>query len=69
MSLNSTLPLSPFTALTLPLLPLLLFLSLAEPAPKTKRMPVAPKDGFLLENVTMETITAIPYDIIKEGLQ
>ena len=41
----------------------------AEPVPKTKRMPVAPRAGCLLENVKMETITAIPYDIVKEGLQ
>lgn len=35
----------------------------------TKRLPKGPRDGFTLENVSMETITAIPYDIVKEGLQ
>mmetsp|Transcript_37501 Transcript_37501/g.83463 ORF Transcript_37501/g.83463 Transcript_37501/m.83463 type:complete len:164 (-) Transcript_37501:507-998(-) len=40
-----------------------------EKAPSTKRVPAGPRPGFLLENVKMETITAIPYDIIKEGLQ
>lgn len=39
-----------------------------EPAPKTKRHPVGPRGGFMLQNVTMETITAIPYDILKEGV-
>ena len=37
-------------------------------APKCKRQPKGPRDGFTLENVTPDTITAIPYDIIKEGL-
>lgn len=40
-----------------------------EKPPVTKRLPKAPRDGFTLENVKMETITAIPYDIVKEGLQ
>jgi hypothetical protein len=40
-----------------------------EKPPSTKRLPKGPRDGFTLENVTMETITAIPYDIVKEGLQ
>lgn len=40
-----------------------------ESVPSTKRMPAGPREGFMLENVKMETITAIPYDIIKEGLQ
>eukprot|EP00775_Hariotina_reticulata_P011896 gene11896-12040_t len=40
-----------------------------EKPPSTKRLPKAPRDGFTLENVKMETITAIPYDIVKEGLQ
>jgi len=31
-------------------------------------MPISPREGFTLENVQPETITAIPYDIIKEGL-
>jgi hypothetical protein len=35
----------------------------------TKRQPVQPREGFMLTNVKPETITAIPYDIIKEGLQ
>eukprot|EP00951_Prasinocladus_malaysianus_P018056 scaffold143380_cov45-Prasinocladus_malaysianus.AAC.3 len=38
------------------------------PAPKCKRQPVGPREGYTLENVKTETITAIPYDIIKEGL-
>lgn len=42
---------------------------LTEKPPSTKRLPVGPKPGFTLENVKMETITAIPYDIVKEGLQ
>ena len=33
-----------------------------------KRQPKGPRDGFILENVEMETITAVPYDILKEGL-
>ena len=40
-----------------------------EKAPKTKRNPVGTREGFVLENVVPETITAIPYDIVKEGLQ
>jgi hypothetical protein len=32
-------------------------------------MPDAPREGLMLENVKLETITAIPYDIVKEGLQ
>lgn len=47
---------------------LLLFVP-TEKAPVLKRLPKGPRDGFTLENVTMETITAIPYDIVKEGLQ
>jgi large subunit ribosomal protein L21e len=42
---------------------------ITEKPPSTKRLPKGPRDGFTLENVTMETITAIPYDIVKEGLQ
>jgi len=34
-----------------------------------KRQPKGPRDGFMLKNVKMETITAIPYDIVKEGIQ
>ena len=37
-------------------------------APKCKRLPKGPRDGFTLVNVQPETITAVPYDIIKEGL-
>lgn len=48
--------------------PLLLNL-ITEPVPKTKRFPDLPRAGVLLENVKLETITAIPYDIVKEGLQ
>ena len=35
----------------------------------TKRLPKGPREGFMLEGVKMETVTAIPYDIVKEGLQ
>ena len=41
----------------------------AEKAPPRKRPVASPRDGFMLENVKPETITAIPYDIIKEGVQ
>lgn len=45
------------------------FYAVAEkPAPR-KREVAQPRPGFLLEGVKMETITPIPYDIIKEGLQ
>jgi hypothetical protein len=27
-----------------------------------------PRDGYTLTNVAMETMTAIPYDILKEGI-
>eukprot|EP00891_Asterochloris_glomerata_P001566 jgi/Astpho2/1566/Aster-05435 len=38
--------------------------------PVTRKREVAqPRPGFTLENIKMQTITAIPYDIIKEGLQ
>mmetsp|Transcript_15683 Transcript_15683/g.46291 ORF Transcript_15683/g.46291 Transcript_15683/m.46291 type:complete len:165 (-) Transcript_15683:50-544(-) len=40
-----------------------------EPKPIVKRSPVGPRDGAMLKDVTLETITAIPYDIIKEGVQ
>ena len=40
-----------------------------EPAPVNKRLPKAPRaEGITLENVTMDSITAIPYDILKEGV-
>ena len=36
------------------------------PAPACKRVPKGPRTtGFTLENVTMETMTAVPYDILK----
>ena len=41
----------------------------AEPVPKTKRQIAGPRPGFTLGGVKAETITAIPYDIIKEGLK
>jgi hypothetical protein len=28
-----------------------------------------PRDGFMITDVKMQTVTAIPYDIVKEGLQ
>jgi len=40
-----------------------------EAAPNVKRQAQGTRGAFTLENVKMETITAIPYDIIKEGLQ
>lgn len=40
-----------------------------QPVPKTKRQPAGPRtEGIILENVQMESITAIPYDIVKEGI-
>ncbi|GFR42248.1 hypothetical protein Agub_g3142 [Astrephomene gubernaculifera] len=39
-----------------------------EEAPKTKRVPQGPRGGFELIPEKVETIAAIPYDIIKEGL-
>lgn len=34
-----------------------------------KRLPQGPRtEGFTLESVKMETITPIPYDILKEGV-
>ncbi len=38
------------------------------PVPKTKRVPAGPREGFELIPEKLETIAAIPYDIIKEGL-
>jgi large subunit ribosomal protein L21e len=39
------------------------------PKPVTKRIAKGPRtEGFTLENVQMETITAVPYDILKEGV-
>jgi len=34
-----------------------------------KRKPVGPREGFTLENVTLSTITAVPYDIQREGVK
>jgi hypothetical protein len=43
---------------------------LAEKTVQTvKRQPVGPRDGFTLMPPKVETITAIPYDIIKEGVR
>lgn len=40
-----------------------------QPRPLTKRQPKGPRtEGFTLKNVQMETITPIPYDILKEGV-
>jgi large subunit ribosomal protein L21e len=39
-----------------------------EPLPVTKRQIKGPREGFLLADVKPETIAAIPYDIIKEGV-
>ena len=45
------------------------FAAFAEkPAPR-KREVAQPRPAFTIENFKMETITPIPYDIIKEGLQ
>ena len=35
----------------------------------TKRQPAQPREGFTLENVTMSTVTPIPYDIVREGVK
>lgn len=40
-----------------------------EKSPVLKRQPKAPAVAFMLKDVSMETITAIPYDIVKEGVQ
>ncbi|KAG1667047.1 hypothetical protein FOA52_000408 [Chlamydomonas sp. UWO 241] len=39
------------------------------PPPVVKRQPVGPRDAVMLKDVTLETLTAIPYDIIKEGIK
>ena len=41
----------------------------AEKPPKCKREVQGPREGFMVENVQAQTVTAIPYDIVKEGLQ
>eukprot|EP00884_Botryococcus_braunii_P017124 jgi/Botrbrau1/4095/Bobra.152_3s0044.1 len=40
-----------------------------QPLPVTKRVPAGPLPGALIKADKVETITPIPYDIIKEGLQ
>lgn len=41
----------------------------AEPLPKLKRQPKGPRPGFeITGDYKMETVAAIPYDIIKEGV-
>ena len=34
----------------------------------TKRLPAQPRTAFTLKNVSLETITPIPYDIVKVGV-
>lgn len=41
----------------------------AEKPPKLKRGIVQPRDGFMIKNVKAQTVTPIPYDIVKEGIQ
>lgn len=41
----------------------------AEKPPKCKRKIQEPRGGFTIEGVTAQTVTPIPYDIVKEGLQ
>jgi large subunit ribosomal protein L21e len=41
----------------------------AEKPPSLKRAVKGPRDGYTLTNVKLETMTAIPYDILKEGIQ
>ena len=50
-----------------PLLPSL-FVALSGKA-DTKRKPVGPRDGFVLPNVTAQTVTPLPYDILREGVK
>ena len=33
-----------------------------------RRLPKQPRDGFTIENVKMETVAPIPYDVLKEGV-
>lgn len=37
----------------------------AEPAGPQKRPVAGPRKGFMLQNAKLETITPIPYDILK----
>ena len=41
----------------------------AEKPPKTKRGIVQPREAFMIEDVKAQTVTPIPYDIVKEGIQ
>ena len=41
----------------------------AEKPPKCKREVAQPRDGFMITGVKTHTVTPIPYDIVKEGLQ
>ncbi len=47
----------------------LLCVPLAEKAGPQKRPVAGPRKGFMLEDVKLETITPIPYDILKEGVK
>ena len=38
-----------------------------EPLPKTKRLPRGPREGFTTTDAKPLTITAIPYDIVKDA--
>ena len=40
-----------------------------QPAPVTKRTVPGPRDGFTLENVKTEILTAVPYDIVREDIK
>lgn len=33
-----------------------------------RRLPAQPRDGFTIENVKLETVAPIPYDVLKEGV-
>ena len=37
------------------------------PAPARKRTVAGPRDGFTLTDVKPQTVTAIPYDIVKDA--
>lgn len=32
----------------------------------TKRQPLGPKPGFMVEGATLETVTPIPYDVVND---
>lgn len=38
-----------------------------QPAPARKRTVAGPRDGFTLTDVKPQTVTAIPYDIVKDA--